>query len=114
MVSPFLIIILKCKSYNFYIDSCRASNKLDCKHNLDLLPAWKPASGQRKVGILMEAVPDLYQREVLGEVVNTTQDIFTKESIDNLKKLKPLKHVVLTEPVIFTAIDPAGGKLYLK
>lgn len=62
----------------------------------------------------MEAVPDLYQREVLGEVVNTTQDIFTKESIDNLKKLKPLKHVVLTEPVIFTAIDPAGGKLYLK
>jgi len=59
----------------------------------------------------MEAVPDLYQREVLGEVVSTTQDIFTKESIDNLKKLKPLTHNVLTEPVIFTAIDPAGGKL---
>lgn len=97
-----------------YIDSCRAANKFDCKHNLDKLPAWKPASGQRKVGILMESVPDLYQREVLGEVVNTTQDIFTKVSIDKLKLSKQVEHKSLNEPIIFTAIDPAGGKKYYK
>lgn len=57
----------------------------------------------------MESVPDLYQREVLGEVVNTTQDIFTKVSIDKLKTHKPVEHTPLIDPIIYTAIDPAGG-----
>jgi hypothetical protein len=85
--------------------SCRAISNLDCKHNLDLLPNWKPADSQRKVGILMESVPDLYKREVLGEVISLQRDIFTGESIQKLKKAKQCNHDVLEEPVIFTAID---------
>ena len=90
-------------------EECRSKNKLDCKHKLDELPTWKPQESQKMVEMLMEDVPDLYAREVMGEFVSGERTIFLDKHILQLKESSQVKHKYLSDNVLYTAIDPNGG-----
>ena len=82
----------------------------DCTHVCENRPHWKPEASQRKMVGLYGNQQTMYQREILGKVMDDQSSVFAQDKLDALFNGVPqlastLGHVA----TIYVAVDPNGG-----
>jgi hypothetical protein len=88
-------------------ESCEASG-IPCSHKIYRLPFWKPIARQEKLDAIYKDRPELFAREILGQVVSSKEYILDGNMIRSLRE-RPLYKFNNPTFVVHIGIDPSGG-----
>lgn len=91
-------------------DACRLAGEISCVHRASL-PSWKTGERQELVKTLMERNAEMYKREALGIITDSTREAFNGEYVDRMARRESDVCVNVTgnQKELYVAIDPAGG-----
>lgn len=88
-------------------EACEAAG-VPCSHKVYRLPFWKPQVRQEKIDAIYKNNPELYAREILGQVVSNKEYMCTAPLMRPFKDKQPHK-MVYPANVVHIGIDPSGG-----